>query len=127
MRDEFLRRRPSDPAPGERFPTRELAELKAIALLAQAQITAAPVDVEMCARVAGIALVGYADLGTQDALLSIVQGIVAVLLNEKHQTSRQLFSLAHEIGHWVLERKPVTHELRPIAARGREYNAIERL
>jgi Zn-dependent peptidase ImmA (M78 family) len=40
---------------------------------------------------------------------------------------RQRFSIAHEIGHWVLERAPITHDLRPIASRGREFTRLERI
>jgi Zn-dependent peptidase ImmA (M78 family) len=40
---------------------------------------------------------------------------------------RQRFSIAHEIGHWVLERAPVTHDLAPIAHRGRAYDELERV
>jgi Zn-dependent peptidase ImmA (M78 family) len=97
-----------------------------MALLTQAQLSRPPVDIDMCARVAGIQLVAYADLGEQSALLSIVEGIVGVLVNSRHWRTRQRFSLAHEIGHWVLERQPITHGLRPVAARGREYTAVER-
>jgi Zn-dependent peptidase ImmA (M78 family) len=98
-----------------------------MALLSQAQLTRPPVDLDMCARVAGVQLVAYADLGTQSALLSLVEGIVAVVVNSKHGRTRQRFSLAHEVGHWILERTPVTHDLRPIAARGRAYSAVERV
>jgi len=98
-----------------------------MALLSQAQITRPPVDLDMCARVAGVQLVAYADLGTQSALLSLVEGIVGVVINSRHRPTRQRFSLAHELGHWILERSPVTHDLRPIAARGRAYSEVERV
>jgi len=127
MRDEFLRRVPPKAEYEDRPPTRDVAELKAAALLSQARVVKPPVDVEMCARVAGIQLVAYGDLGKQSAVLSIVEGIVGVVVNSNESRVRQRFSLAHEIAHWILERKPVTHELRLVAARGRQYNAIERV
>lgn len=129
MRGEWYRRPPPDePAdPGE--PTRDLAELKATALLAQARIAKPPVDVEECAQVAGIALVGYSKLNDAHSamLMQTHEGIVGILVNQDHTRPRQRFSVAHEIGHWVLQRQPVTHIIAPIAARGRAYDSMERV
>jgi Zn-dependent peptidase ImmA (M78 family) len=127
MRDEQQRRRPPQPAPWPRPPTRDYAELKATALLALARIARPPVDVDECARVAGVALVSYIRMREdKSAMLMLThENVVAILVNEQHARVRQRFSIAHEIGHWVLERVPGTHELRPIAARARTYNELE--
>lgn len=99
-------------------------------LLAQARITKPPVDVEECAQASGIALVNYIQMRVERSamLMQTREGPVAILVNEGHSLVRQRFSIAHEVGHWVLERAPVTHELRPIAARGRRaYDELERI
>lgn len=103
-----------------------------MALLAQARMPGPPVDIEVCARVAGIALVIPSDLGTDNdetasAVLMQRGEIVTALVNMRHGRLRQRFSLAHEIGHWVLERLPGTKELAPVAARGRRYDSLERV
>ena len=128
MRDEFLRRRPRELEPeARRPPTRAYADLKAMALLAQSRMAQPPVDIEWCAVTAGIRLISYDRLGGQSALLSVIEGIPVMIVERDHPRTRQRFSIAHEIGHWVLERAPLTHELQPIAARGREYTALERV
>jgi Zn-dependent peptidase ImmA (M78 family) len=98
-----------------------------MALLAQGRVVNPPVDVEFCATISGIQLVTYSKLGAHSAILSVPYGIPGVVVNVEHSKVRQRFSLAHEIGHWVLERAPATHDLRPIAARGRRYDALERV
>ncbi|HEV8654476.1 MAG TPA: ImmA/IrrE family metallo-endopeptidase [Candidatus Limnocylindria bacterium] len=127
MRYEQLRRRPPDESPRDAVPTRDLAELKAMALLAQARITRPPVDPDECAVAAGVAIVNYMHMQSERSalLMQSHEGIVAILVNQDHAPVRQRFSVAHEIGHWVLERAPVTHELRPIAARGHAYDSME--
>ncbi len=128
MRDERLRQPvPRVRANGVPRPTRELAELKALAVLAEIRPTRLPIDVDDAARAAGIELVEYATLGGQSAILSVVAGIPAVLVERSHARVRQRFSIAHEVGHWVLERAPISHDLRPIASRGRAYTELERI
>jgi Zn-dependent peptidase ImmA (M78 family) len=110
----------------------EYAELKATALLALARIPRPPVDVNECARAAGIALVIPSDRGEgtdDDASAVLMQrgDVVVALINSRQSPRRQRFSLAHETGHWVLERIPGTKDLAPIAARGRKYDQLERV
>ena len=128
MREEQSRRRSSRVAGPRRRPTKAYAEFLAAALLAKTQMRRPPVDVEFCARSAGIQLLSRdPGMGQHSALLSVPFGIPSIAVNAKHPATRQRFSIAHEIGHWVLEREPGTHELRPIAARGRAMTMLERV
>lgn len=133
MREERLRRRVPREDPRPHAPDRDVAELKATALLAKARILKPPVDVEECARVAGIAMVTNADLGvgqgddSTSAVLMKRADVIVIVVNSRQVKARQRFSIAHEIGHWALERAPATHDLRPIAASGRRYDELERV
>jgi hypothetical protein len=75
---------------------------QAIALLKDAGLYRLPVDVEALAAKCGI-LVNFADLGDDySGLLVIRGGGAAAHINVRHHPNRQRFSLAHEIGHFVL-------------------------
>lgn len=132
MKDERLRNTPRPEEHSPARPSRELAELKATALLSRAGFAKPPVDVEECARAAGIAMVMRSDLGVgsrddTSAVLMQRGEVLTALINARQSPARQRFSLAHEIGHWVLERTPSSSELAPIASRSRRYNELERI
>jgi hypothetical protein len=128
VRGELYRRRPPDEPPSPKPPSRDVAELKATMLLAQARILRPPVDVAYCAEVAGIHAITYSELSERHSAFLMKRGpIVGLIVNRKQPQVRQRFSIAHEIGHWVLERIPETKELAPVAARGRQYDEVERV
>lgn len=70
---------------------------------------------------------GIGDADGSSAVLMQRGEVLIALINERHAPVRRRFSLAHEIGHWLLERVPGTKELAPIAARGRTYDRVERV
>ena len=73
-------------------------------LLAKHKISTFPVPVERIARDEGIK-VEYAPLdGELSGLAYIREGITVIGVNSLHASSRQRFTLAHELGHVVLHR-----------------------
>ena len=81
------------------------AESKAISVLADFGIREAPIHVEQIALRLGLQ-VEHASLGDEIAGLLVVQddnGMIGV--NTNQAPARQRFTIAHEIGHFLLHRK----------------------
>ncbi len=77
-------------------------ERKAKQLLAEAEIYAPPVSVEQVANSLGIKI-ELADLGEDCSGVLVRNGNRAVIgVNWGHHPNRQRFSIAHEIGHFML-------------------------
>lgn len=77
-------------------------ERKAKQLLAEAEIHAPPVPVEQVAKSLGMKI-ELADLGEDCSGVLVRNGNRAVIgVNWGHHPNRQRFSIAHEIGHFVL-------------------------
>jgi Zn-dependent peptidase ImmA (M78 family) len=75
---------------------------QAIDLLKDAGLYRLPVDVETLAAKCGIS-VNFVDLGDDYSGLLVIRGGSAFAhINAHHHPNRQRFSLAHEIGHFVL-------------------------
>jgi Zn-dependent peptidase ImmA (M78 family) len=73
-------------------------------LLAKHRITSIPVPVERIAKEEGIK-VEYAPLdGELSGFAHIREGVTIVGINSLHASSRQRFTLAHELGHVFLHR-----------------------
>lgn len=100
---------------GEGLPQRHL-EVKASSpiraadeLLQQASVIAPPVDVEQLARGCG-ALVATKDMsdGLSGLVFRYEDGAV-IAVNSRHSANRQRFSIAHELGHYLLEHHERFH------------------
>jgi Zn-dependent peptidase ImmA (M78 family) len=63
-----------------------------------------PVDVEACARAFGIK-VKYAHLDRQIAgMIERIKGIYIITINADDPKTRQRFTIAHELGHFIYHR-----------------------
>ena len=73
-------------------------------LLEDAGVECEPVHLERVADHLGVKI-QYADLGEECSGVLVRNGKRAVIgVNEDHHTNRRRFSIAHEIGHFVLHR-----------------------
>ncbi|WP_018275153.1 ImmA/IrrE family metallo-endopeptidase [Teredinibacter turnerae] len=80
-------------------------EAKARKLLEQSGITSAPVDVELVAKTLGIEI-QFDDLDDDvSGFLSVEPGRSVAVINQNHHSNRQRFTIAHELGHYVLHVK----------------------
>ncbi len=77
------------------------ARKRAHAILKMFQITKAPINVFEIARKLGFKIVKYDFSDDISAALVIDGKIKAIGINEKHVNSRQRFSVAHELGHFL--------------------------
>ncbi len=74
---------------------------KAIGLLKMAGIDAPPVDVNKVAKVLGFDVVPFVYPDEFSGEIYIEEDIKSIGVNEKHSKSRQRFTIAHEIGHYI--------------------------
>jgi len=86
---------------------RALISKKVGQLLKDGSISVPPVDVESLAKSLGLQVLyhPFSD-GSEDISGCIIQeqGIVAIGVNSSHHPNRQRFTVAHEMGHYVLHR-----------------------
>jgi Zn-dependent peptidase ImmA (M78 family) len=79
-------------------------EMRAVALLLQLKTEKPPVDVGRVARRLGVR-VERADLGEDCSGVLLRNGDAAVIgVNYSHPPNRQRFTIAHELGHFVLHK-----------------------
>jgi len=84
---------------------RPSVEARASLVLRQSGITTPPIPVEVVARRLGLQ-VSPASLGDDvSGVLVVQEGRGVIGYNSAHSPVRQRFSVAHEIGHYVLHRK----------------------
>jgi len=80
------------------------ADRKAVALLRQLKFRKVPIDVERVARHLGVRI-ELADLGEECSGALLRKGSAAVIgVNYSHHPNRQRFTIAHELGHFVLHK-----------------------
>jgi Zn-dependent peptidase ImmA (M78 family) len=93
-----------------------LARRRAAELLQQARIRRAPVPVDRLARLAGAEIHYEPFDGEVSGLLHRQQhGPIIIGVNSAHATTRQRFTIAHELGHLVLHRDETFHvDERPV-------------
>lgn len=73
-------------------------------LLVDAGVKSAPVPVDQVANYLGIRI-ELADLGHECSAVLVRKGTSAIVgVNKEHHENRRRFSIAHEIGHFVLHR-----------------------
>lgn len=87
--------------------TTRAAVRRAEQVLADAGTTDAPIDVEAIARQCGLNVV-FQDLprDTSAVIIRTSEGRRMIGINDAHSTTRQRFSIAHEIGHALLHLPP---------------------
>jgi Zn-dependent peptidase ImmA (M78 family) len=80
-------------------------EEQAMRMLARSGIRRAPVPVESIARAAGLD-VRYAPT-TDDVSGALIQqgGAAIIAVNSAHHDNRQRFTIAHELGHFILHKR----------------------
>lgn len=87
---------------------RKKAEDEARKVLAEMN-TRVPVDVESVAEYLGLSIVDEDLESSVSAMLVVKDGRGGVIgVNTNHHPNRKRFSLAHEIGHYLLHRKEAT-------------------
>ncbi len=77
------------------------ARTRAQQLLKLAGITEPPVDVEAIAAFLGFTVLRYPFPDTTSGLTFIEDGIKTIGVNSKHAPTRQRFTIAHELGHYL--------------------------
>lgn len=74
-------------------------------LLERLGVSSAPVDVDDIAEQLGVKVV-YEDLGPEVSALLVTRGAASTIgIHRDHPTVRQRFSVAHELGHFVLRHQ----------------------
>jgi Zn-dependent peptidase ImmA (M78 family) len=79
-------------------------EARAQALVTEHGLTRAPVPVEKLANALGAEVRRHAFEDDTSGMLIRDAGRVIIAVNSAHAESRQRFTIAHEIGHWILHR-----------------------
>lgn len=77
------------------------ARKRAQQLLKMAGVTEPPVDVEAVAEFLGFTVLTYPLPDTTSGLTFIEEGIKTIGVNSTHPRTRQRFSVAHELGHYL--------------------------
>ena len=80
------------------------AERKAIVVLKEFGVTAAPVPVEQIARHRGAHITYEPFEGEISGMLYRERGRTVIGVNSRHATTRQRFTVAHEIGHLEMHK-----------------------
>src|SRR5581483_8605180 len=79
-------------------------ENDAYSILAQFSINEAPIPIEEITKKMGVGLISY-DMGEEvSGMLVLQNGNGTIGYNSKHSKNRQRFTIAHELGHFVLHR-----------------------
>jgi len=80
-------------------------------LLRQCDITSAPVPVDLIAKYLGVE-VRFAPLDDElSGMVFIKDGRPIIGVNALHHPNRQRFTIAHELGHFVLHRELITNSV----------------
>lgn len=77
------------------------ARKRAQQLLKLVGVTQPPVDVEVIAKYLGFTVLKYPLPDTTSGLTFIEEGIKTIGVNSTHAPTRQRFSVAHELGHYL--------------------------
>lgn len=83
----------------------DTAERKAIQILKEHDIQTVPVDVISLAKSMGINIVVQELENKMSGFLILKNGQVAIGINQNHHPNRQRFTVAHELGHYLLHRE----------------------
>lgn len=88
-------------------------------VLVQAAVNSPPVDVETLAKLCGAAVLRKTFDDALSGVLVAFAGWAAIGVNKKHSSVRQRFTIAHELGHYVLSHHDHFHiDLGPTDAHG---------
>ena len=80
------------------------AEKEAIEVLADFGVSEAPVPVEQIARKLGAQITYESFEGEISGMLYRAQGAAVIGVNSRHAPTRQRFTVAHEIGHFLMHK-----------------------
>jgi Zn-dependent peptidase ImmA (M78 family) len=87
---------------------REDVRQRAVNLLAESGVLGAPVPVEQIAVANGIQIIRSAAEWSESGFLLRDNGRVIIGINARNSPSRQRFTIAHELGHWLMhDGKPL--------------------
>jgi Zn-dependent peptidase ImmA (M78 family) len=81
------------------------AENEAYGLIEKNKITQLPIPVDKIVSALGVSLISY-DLGDEVSGVLVLNGEAGTIgYNSKHGRKRQRFTIAHELGHYMLHRQ----------------------
>jgi len=87
---------------------REVVSRRAADLLAESGVLAVPVPVEQIAVAKGIQIIKSAADWSESGFLLRDNGRVIIGINARNSPKRQRFTIAHELGHWLMhDGKPL--------------------
>lgn len=131
MRDQELRRPPRSATGAGGLPTYADAELRAAAALSHSGEHHIPIAADLVAAANGIAIIDYKpmpDDHSEYLVMLTEDGLAGLVVNKRHAETRQRFSIAHGLGHLLLERHAGQPTLIAIAnRRSHSYEYIEHL
>lgn len=91
--------------------SKSTVEGKATELLRQLGITDAPIPVDLIAKRLGVEI-RFSPLDDElSGMVFINDGKAIIGVNSMHHPNRQRFTIAHELGHFVLHKKYITNEI----------------
>lgn len=86
-------------------------EVKTKELLNKCSITDAPIPVEQVAKKLGVEI-RFSPLDEElSGMIFIKDGQAIIGVNSMHHPNRQRFTIAHELGHFILHKKHITSEI----------------
>lgn len=98
-----------------------LAREKAHGILKMYRILESPVNVTDIAGKLGFSIVSFPFPDTISAVIRIDNGKKIIGVNQKHPETRQRFSIAHELGHYLSGHENFSHEHEIFVDRDKKY------
>lgn len=85
------------------------------------RVTHAPIDIKKIANLLGFEIVPFDFPDTISAVIRINGVAKAIGVNKNHPETRQRFSIAHELGHYLSGHENFTHEKKIVVDPERKY------
>lgn len=98
-----------------------LAREKANNILSMYQINEAPIDVEFIAKQLGFEVHPFDFPNEISAAIKIIGSLKVIGVNNKHPKTRQRFSVAHELGHYLSGHEEFDEEKRAFVDPSKKY------
>jgi len=98
-----------------------LAREKANNILSMYKISEAPIDVEFIAKQLGFEVHPFDFPNEISAAIKIIDSLKVIAFNSKHPKTRQRFSIAHELGHYLSGHEDFDEEKRAFVDPSKKY------
>lgn len=99
----------------------KLAREKAVNILKIYRVVDAPVDVNRIAKLLGFEVITFDFPEEVSAVIRIKDSTRAIGINQNHARTRQRFSTAHEIGHYLSGHENFSHEKKIVVDPDKKY------